>query len=190
MDIAEAIAGRRSTRDYLKQAVDEAIIHRLLRAATQAPSAVNEQPWTFTVIRDQGILDRLSREAKAHMLETMPAEMTPGPRAEHFHYMLGNPEFQIFYHAPVLILISGHASGPWVVEDCALAAENLMLLAHSFGLGTCWIGFAQSYLNTPAGKTALGMPDACFPVAPIILGHPRTQPEAVPHKEPEIRWIG
>ena len=51
-------------------------------------------------------------------------------------------------------------------ENCSLAAENMMLVAHSLGLGTCWIGFAQGYLNTREGKELLGLPIAAVPVAP------------------------
>ena len=190
MDIAEAIAGRRSTREYTNQPIDEPIIHRLIEAAMLAPNAVNEQPWTFTVIRDQALLDRLSGEAKAYMTATMPPSMANGPRAEHFRSMLGDPAFQIFYHAPVMVLISARAPGPWIIEDCARAAENLMLTAYSLGLGSCWIGFTQGFLNTPAGKRALDLPNSWVPVAPIIVGHPRMAPAAVPRNTPEIRWIG
>jgi nitroreductase len=90
----------------------------------------------------------------------------------------------------VLILISAVAQGPWIVEDCALAAQNLMLAAHAVGLGTCWIGFAQSFLNTADGKKALDLPAACVPVAPIIVGHPKAAPRPAPRKEPVIRWVG
>ncbi len=190
MDIAEAISGRRSIREYQSQPVDEKTLHRLVAAATQAPNAVNQQPWTFTIVRDQAILDQVSRAAKAHMVATMAAEMASGARTAHFRTLLSDPAFQIFYHAPVLIVISANAPGPWIVEDCALAAENLMLMAYSFGLGSCWIGFAQSYLNTPAGKQALGLPESWVPVAPIIVGHPGTPAAAVARKEPEIRWVG
>ena len=190
MDIVEAISGRHSTREYKDQALDEKTIRRLIEAATQAPNAVNQQPWTFTVVRDQSLLNQVSRDAKAHMMATAPADMAAGARAEHFRTMLADPAFQIFYHAPVMILISGNAPGSWIAEDCALAAENLMLLAHSLGIGSCWIGFAQSYLNTPAGKRALGLPDSWVPVAPIILGYPTAQPAAVARKDPEIRWVG
>ncbi|EXF94486.1 nitroreductase [Pseudomonas fluorescens HK44] len=186
MNINEAISGRRSTREYTKEAVDELIIRRLINAAVQAPSAVNQQPWTFTVIRDQELLDRVSREAKTYLLATVPA----GTQSEHFYSMLNDPGFQIFYHAPVLILISGSAPGPWIVEDCALAAENLMLAAYAEGLGTCWIGFAQGFLNTPEGKHVLGLPAGSRPVAPIIVGHPKSAPAPVQHKDAEIRWIG
>ena len=189
MEIVEAISGRRSVREYHNQAIDEKTIHRLIAAATQAPSAVNQQPWTFTVVRDQALLDRVSRDAKAHMMATMPADMGSGSRAAHFRITLSDPAYQIFYHAPALILISGNAPGPWIVEDCALAAENLMLMAYSLGLGSCWIGFAQSYLNTPAGKQALGLPESWVPVAPIIVGHPSAPVAGVVRKEPEVRWV-
>ncbi len=186
MDISAAILGRRSVREYSAQPVEEPTIRRLIDAAVHAPNAVNQQPWTFTIVRDQGLLDRISRDAKAHMLAAMPA----GPQAEHFRSLLADPSFQIFYHAPVLIVISATAPGPWVVEDCALAAENLMLAAYAIGLGTCWIGFAQSFLNTPEGKQALGVSAAFVPVAPIILGYPTAVPPAVARKEPDIRWVG
>ena len=42
-------------------------------------------------------------------------------------------------------------------RNCSLAAENMMLFARSFGLGTCWIGFAQGYLNTQEGKEQLNL---------------------------------
>ena len=186
MDIKEAIFGRRSTREYTVQTVDEQTIRGLIDAALHAPNAVNQQPWTFTVVRDQDLLDRISRDAKAHMLATMPA----GPQSDHFRSLLNDPNFQIFYRAPVLILISGIAQSPWIVEDCALAAENLMLTAYAMRLGTCWIGFAQSFLNTSNGKNALGLPAAWVPVAPIIVGHPKAAPALVPRKQPEIRWVG
>ena len=51
-----------------------------------------------------------------------------------------------------------------------------MLAAHAAGLGTCWIGFAQGFLNTPGGKSELGLPIGCVPVAPIIVGHPKAAP--------------
>jgi nitroreductase len=186
MDLNEAIMGRRSVREYTPQAVDEPTIMGLIDAGVHAPSAVNEQPYIFTVVRDQNVLDRVSRDAKSHMLATIGSS----PHAEYFRPRLNDPEFHIFYHAPVLILISAVAQDSWIVEDCALAAENLMLAAYAAGLGTCWIGFAQGFLNTPAGKTELDLPTACVPVAPIIVGHPKAAPAPVPRNAPTIRWIG
>lgn len=190
MDISEAIYGRRSAREYRAQAVDEKTIRRLIDAAMQAPSAVNQQPWMFTVVRDQSLLSSISQNAKSHMLATVLPTMPGGSQSDHFRSLLNDPHFHIFYHAPVLILISAIVQGPWIIEDCALAAENLMLAAYAVRLGTCWIGFAQSFLNTPDGKKALGLPATSVAVAPIILGHPKAAAAPVPRKKPEIRWVG
>jgi len=186
MDTNEAISGRRSVREYTSQMIDDKTIRRLIDAAVLAPSAVNQQPWTFTVVRDQALLEQISHEAKSYMLTTMPADA----RSDHFKPMLSDPTFHIFYHAPVLILISAQTPGPWIVEDCALAAQNLMLAAYAAGLGSCWIGFAQSFLNSPEGKKIAGLSAACVPVAPIIVGHPKATMPPVPRKNPDIRWVG
>jgi len=185
MRVKDAIFSRRSVREYADEPIDDATIRRLIEAAAQAPNAVNEQPWAFTVVRDRAALDRIAREAKAHMLATMPEA-----HADRFRTRLGDPAFDIFYGAPALIVISAKAQGPWIVEDCALAAENLMLAAFAEGLGTCWIGFAQGYLNTADGRASIGAPQAWVQVAPIIVGKPKAQPPPVPRRPPEIRWIG
>ena len=186
MELNQAIAGRRAIREYTSQPVDEKTLRRLIDAAVHAPSAINQQPWTFTVVRDRNLLDRISQEAKAHMLATLPEDT----QSDHFRTILGDPDFHIFYHAPALILVSANAQGPWIVEDCALAAENLMLAAYAEGLGSCWIGFAQGFLNTTEGKNLLALPAAWVTVAPIIVGHPKAAPPAVPRKEPDVHWRG
>ena len=186
MDLNEAIATRRAVRDYAPREVDQETIMKLIDAAVHAPSAVNQQPWTFTIVRDQPTLDRLSDAAKAHLLSAMAAD----PHAEQFRARVSDPQFQIFYHAPVLILISASGQLPWIVEDCSLAAENLMLAACAGGLGSCWIGLAQGFLGTAEGKRMLGLPEEWVPVAPIIVGHPRTTPQPVPRNPPQVRWVG
>ncbi|MCW6512393.1 nitroreductase family protein [Lichenifustis flavocetrariae] len=185
MDLDEAMAGRRAVREYTAEAVDEQTIRLLIDDAMKAPSAVNEQPWTFTVVRNGSVLDRVSRDAKAYVLATTPIDALPA----HFKSMLDDPDCQVFHHAPALVLISAATEGAWNVEDCALAAQNFMLAAYAVGLGSCWIGLAQGYLQTTAGKAALGLPDHWAPVAPIILGHPRAAAAPVPRKSPEIRWV-
>ena len=112
----------------------------------------------------------------------------PKQHEERFRELLSGPAFDIFYHAPALVVISGRAQEPWIVEDCAMAAQNLMLAAFAEGLGTCWIGFAQGYFGTPAGK-ALGAPEAWLPVAPIVVGRPAASPPPVARLELEIRWV-
>ena len=185
MDLREAIYTRRAVREFTTEPVDEKTLRQLIDAAIQAPSAVNQQPWSFCVVRDQAVLTRISNEAKPYMLRTSPAALF-----HHFQERLSNPNFHIFYHAPALVLISSVAESPWAVENCSLAAENLMLAARAAGLGTCWIGFAQTWLGTPEGKATLNLPTNHVPVAPIIVGHPKSVAPPVPRKEPDIRWVG
>ncbi len=186
MDLKEAIYTRRAVRDFTAEAVGDKAIHELIEAAVQAPSAVNQQPCSFCVVRDKAVLAKISRKAKAFMVRSTPV----GLMSHHFQQILNDANFDIFYHAPVLIVISTVADIPWAVEDCALAAENLMLAARGAGLGTCWIGFAQGWLGTPEGKALLKIAAGYRPCAPIILGHPKSEPPAVPRKTPEITWIG
>lgn len=185
MELHEAIFSRRSVRDYEPTALEKPTLRRLIEAAVQAPSAVNTQPWHFTVVQDRPLLARMSAASKAHMLRVTP----PGTWAEHLEGMLRNPDFDIFYAAAALIVISSMTRDEWAVENCALAAQNLMLEARAQGLGTCWIGFAQAWLGTSDGRSALGLPEAYLPVAPIIVGHPRALPAPVPRRDPQIRWL-
>ncbi|HUN95782.1 MAG TPA: nitroreductase [Bradyrhizobium sp.] len=185
MDLREAIYTRRATREFTSESIDEKALRELIDAAVQAPSAVNAQPWAFCVVRDKVLLGKISSAAKAYMIKNTPMGLV----SHHFDQILHDPSFDIFYHAPTLIVICTTSEIPWAVEDCALAAENLMLAARAAGLGTCWIGFAQAWLGTPEGKAALTLPTAYTPVAPIIVGHPKSAPAPVVHNEPEIRWL-
>ena len=64
MELAEALFNRRSIREYDDEAVDQKTIERLIAAAVQAPNAVNEQPWTFTVVRSRSLLEQISTRSK------------------------------------------------------------------------------------------------------------------------------
>jgi len=187
MDLIEAIYSRRAVREFTPEPVDDKVLRQLIDAAIQAPSAVNEQPWLFSVVLDKALLARISREAKAHLLKTTALGLlSHSPR---FQQILNDPSFDIFYHAPALVVISSVTKGPWAIENCTLAAENLMLAARGLGLGTCWIGFSQDWLGSDEGKAALNLPAGCVPIAPIIVGHPKSAPPPVARKEPQIRWI-
>jgi len=186
MNLMQAIRGRRAVRDYSAEPVSAAAIHQLIAAASWAPSGMNEQPWHFTVVTDPAVLDEISAKAKTWML----GSVQDLPREGHFRDIMADPQFHLFYHAPALVVISTIALGQWGREDCALAAQNLMLAAVSLGLGSCWIGFAQVWLNSPEGKDFLNLPREAEVVAPIIIGHPKAMPPAVPRKSPAVSWIG
>jgi nitroreductase len=183
MELTEAIYGRCSTRAFSQEPVTKSVLEELVDAAIHAPSARNEQPWDFVIIQNRSLLDQISEAAKAHINAT-----DNNLFSLHFSDTLNDPDFHIFYHAPVLIVISARSEG-WAVENAALASENLMLMAHAQGLGTCWIGLAQRWLVTADGRQAIGVPDGFTPVAPIIVGHPAKTMPPVPRNSAQVRWI-
>lgn len=182
MELMEAIYKRRAVRAYTDRNLDREIVMQLIRAAIQAPSAMNDQPWAFAVVQNRELLKQCSDRAKAHLLATVDARSPLGALRD----TLANPEFGIFYGAGTLIVICAKPEGLNPAEDCCLAAQNLMLAACGLGLGTCPIGLARPWLSLPEVKHELGIPPAYQPVFPIIVGFPREEAPPVPRHEPEI----
>jgi nitroreductase len=180
MSVMDAIYERRAVRAYTSQKIDEATLRTLLDAAVRAPTAVHEEPWSFAIIQDKALLKRLSESAKANLVTEAPKLHLSG--IERF----ANPDFNVFYNAGTLVVIYGKPMGPFVVADCWLAAENLMLAACSLGLGTCVIGLAVSALNALEWKAELKIPAGLVAYAPIIVGVPEGETPVVPRKAPEI----
>jgi nitroreductase len=147
---------------------------------------MNEQPWHFTVITDKAILDEISARAKSWMLANMPEMRQTG----HFRDLLADPSFNLFYSAPALVVISVPAGLQWATEDCALAAQNLMLAAVDQGLGTCWVGFAQGWLTSREGRDFLNLAPDKVVAAPIAVGYPKAPQALVPRKAIALSWIG
>ena len=185
MKVADAIQGRRAVRDFTLRPVSETLITRLIQLAVQAPNAMNRQPWTFIAITDKAALVWIARDAKSHRL----ASIDQTPQLAHLRDALSNPGFDILYDAPALVVICATAEDEMAVYDCCLAAQNLMLSAHAEGLGSCWVGLAESWLASAEGRSVLGLPDGVRPIAPIILGHPQTWPTAPGRRAATIQWI-
>jgi len=182
MHTIEAIFTRRSVRKYSDRQVDKETVETLLLAATKAPSAMNSQPLSFAIIQDATRLHKLSDQAKSFLLSIIDQY----PPLAKYRTVLAKPDYNIFYNAPTLIIVYAKPGSPHPLEDCSLAAQNLMLSAHALGLGTCWIGFATALLNQTAMKTELGVPDTYSAVAPIIVGYPADNLPPTEKKTPEI----
>lgn len=168
MELVEAIRKRRSVRKYKDARLPEQTVRELLELATWAPSASNNQPWVFVVVEDRDYLKSLSDRAKTFWLENMQEAAA----MKRYRGALSSPEFNVFYDAPVLVLIYGDRNIRTFICDCTLAAQNLMLAAWDRGIGSCWIGFADDIANTPEVKAELNVPEGYELVAPIILGYP------------------
>ena len=183
MDLNEAIYQRRSCRRYLDREVGAPAIHFLLKAAVQAPSALNQQPWVFAVFHGRDLLRDYSERAKRHLMATFPTSMDVHLRTEEFY---ARPDYDIFHGAGTLIVIYAALGKLNPAEDCCLAAQNLMLAAHAAGLGTCPIGFARPWLDLPETKRDLGVPESYTAVFPVVVGYPDGEPEPVERRDPEI----
>jgi nitroreductase len=101
MDLMEAIYRRRSVRAYTGEPLTEDVVRELLDAAIQAPSAMNAQPWAFIIVQDRALLRSLSDRAKRHLLCAYAGD----PRMDRYRDVLSDPQFDIFYGAPALIVI-------------------------------------------------------------------------------------
>jgi nitroreductase len=187
----DVIFTRRSVRAYTPYTLDRSTVLALLDAAVQAPTAMHAEPWLFVVIQGEETLKRYSDIAKTTWLDEMETHLDlHRPRdvdRERFLAQLRDPGFSLFYDAGTLVVIYGRTKGPFVIADCWLAAENLMLAACALGLGTCVIGSAVAALDSPDAKAEFGVPADAFAVAPIIIGVPAgPAPEALSRRDPEV----
>jgi nitroreductase len=178
----EAIRSRRSVRKYKNDSIPEETVKELLELAAWAPSGMNTQPWLYVVVEGNDYLKDLSDKSRAYLLDIME-EL---PALQTYQKALSNPDFNIFYGAPLLVLIFGNQNAFTYTYDCSMAAQNLMLAAWDRGIGSCWIGFARAYCGTPEFRAELKVPPEYQLVAPVILGYPADPPGQGDRKEIKI----
>lgn len=180
-ELLNAIYQRRAVRKYTNEPIDAALVEELIAAASQAPSAMNRQPWEFVVIEGGERLQKFSDRIKAETLDA--PDLDPSLK------QVLAAEANVFHGAPYLIVICATSDDQQAAEDCALAAQNFMLAAFSYGLGTCPIGLSRPWLSLPETKRELGIPDDWFPVFPVVLGVPGERPESHGRRAPRILWL-
>ena len=188
MDFTDVLMKRRAVRQYTQTALDRPEVEALINAAIEAPSAMNLQPWAFAVVLGREQVDGYARRAKDWLVAHL-SQLSSAAQHRLEQRINEDPDFTLFYHAPALVLVLAKSSEAQAMEDCCLAAENLMLAARERDLGTCWIGFARPWLNLPEVKAELGVPEQYQVVAPIALGHPTAWPESHGRKPAEVIWI-
>lgn len=165
-----AIFDRRSIRKYLDKQVEDEKIEQIIKAAMQAPSAANQQPWEFIVVRDKTILDKLS-------------QMSPYSKmvkdADVAVILLGNTEKLIFPEN-------------WQL-DLAAATQNLLLEAVIMGLGAVWLGVSPVEERVNYIKEIFDLPDNIVPFSLVPIGYPREEKNRYinrfnPHKVHYDKW--
>lgn len=182
------IRGRRSIRNYSERDVPEELIKTLIDTGIHAPSALALFPWSFIVVRDRAMIKRISDYAKPAVIAGLKNEKSGGMTKRYLN-MVGEEGFSIFYNAPCLLLILGKDEAPFANVDCSLCAQNIMLAAHSLGLGTCWIGSGRYIEKDPGIMADLGFPEGYHLVSSLVLGYPAEEPEMPERPEADIHWI-
>jgi len=151
-----AIYNRRSIRRYTKDEVTNSQVTVLLKAAMSAPSARNQRPWHFIIVRDKTTLQQLSR---THRYSDMVKD------------------------APVAIVVCGDIhlqsyKDYWAL-DCSAAAENILIAAEDIHLGTVWVAVYPREERIDHVRAVLSLPLNVLPLCIIPVGHPAEKPEPV-----------
>lgn len=155
------ILGRRSIRVFAPGEISEETVTNLLKAAMAAPSARAADPWRFVVVRQ--------RETLAGVAAALP-----------FGRMLAS--------ASVGVVVCGDLDAAhdrqisYLLQDCSAATENLLLAAHSLGLGACWLGVHPREDRVAKLRGLLSLPESVIPVACVAIGRPGER------KEPRTRF--
>jgi nitroreductase len=157
MSVADAIARRVSCRAYKAEPVPKAHVLQILEAARLAPSACNQQPWRFAVVRDPGLRRRIVEEGFLPGIKMTWAIAAP------VHVVVGM-ETSFLTHR-LAASVSG-VDYPWV--DIGIAGEHLVLAATELGLATCWIG----WIKPRTIARLVGWPRSVKPVVVITVGYP------------------
>jgi nitroreductase len=96
----------------------------------------------------------------------------------------------VFYSAPLVVLIVSGKKGRWVRTNCALAAENMMLAAHSLGLGSCFIGRTDVIKKSGFPVESIGLDKKHSAEAALIFGYPKEPVKNIPERKKDniITW--
>lgn len=145
--VLETIKNRRSIRKYTDEPIAPEVLHQILEAGFNAPSAMNRRPFHVVVLDDHSIMDQI-------------------PAVQKYTRMITG--------APCALLVCGDysISGDFYMEDCGAMTQNLLLAATSLGIGSCWCGIEHVHEAQAALSKLLELPDHIHPYALVILGHP------------------
>ncbi len=161
---SELAKKRRSVRTYAKRPVEAEKIDAIIEASLRSPSGRAARPWSFVVVTDKTLLEKLS---------------------------VARPQGSAFVKdAPVAVVVCGDPgiSGLWV-EDCSIAAVTMQYTAHALGLGSRWTQMRGNNFNEGTTSTQyiaklLSLPENLAVQCIIAIGYPGE--EMIPYKKDEL----
>jgi len=207
--LVRLMRSRRSCRQFLDKPVPKSILEDLVKIGTTAPSGTNCQLWTFTILPTResvvrlgyeiaGFFKRLNRMAEKAWLRLL-LRLVGKPDLETYYrkYYLKiglhlaaweqTGRDRLFHGAPAVILVGSKPGGSTPAEDALLATENILLAAHSMGLGTCLIGYAVAAMRKgPEIQKSLGIPPDETIYAVIALGYPNQKFQRAAGRKPAV----
>lgn len=144
VDLLEIIKARRSIRSYKKEKIKKEDVLKIVEAGRWAPSASNNQPWRFIVVEDEDIIKKIGDATKILTINLFVKD------------------------APLIIIIYTEKRHRWVDIDCGMCAQNMILEAHSLGIGSCFIGaFREKRI-----KEIINLPEDFYIFGLITFGYP------------------
>ena len=168
----KAMRERRSTRKFKPDAVPRELIEQVVDAGLWAPSGMNRQSTIIVAVTNKELRDRLSAANRA---------------------IGGWPEdFDPFYGAPVVLVVLARTDAPTYLYDGSLAMGNMLLAAHTLGLGSCWIHRAKEEFASDEFKALLaelGVEGEYEGIGHCILGYIDAETPAQPRKDGRAFWV-
>jgi len=205
------ILARRSTRLYQKKQVPEAMVRRILECGRYAPSEGNYQPWRTIVVRDPKVLRDMEADAtraisrmwdvinyrdhpwrKYHtkLLQFLtPNNLHPIPSGAIRSVAEG--KFHVLWNAPMAILLLKDKRGIGNPDlDIGITGTNMVIAAHSMGLGTCWIGVISVLMFYDKWRKFFNIRYPWYLEQALLLGFPVGDPDGFVHRETHaVDWI-
>jgi len=149
----EALLDRRSIRAYRPEQISEEELTDILETARFSPSAMGLQARHFTVIQNKQLIADIVTATIRNGGEFLPGHIP-------------------FYNAPTVIILSAPQSAKYGREDAACAIMGLMLAAHAYSLGSCYICSVLAGLRDEDMMQKLKLPQNYVPFGCISVGYP------------------
>jgi nitroreductase len=212
--VERVILERRSVRKYKDKQVPQSVVRRILEAGRFAPSAGNGQPWKFIVIRDRAVIDEMERyvvrwckvfkflldwrtsplgRGVAWLISQVSIRVKPNqlhPIPFGAICLIADGKLSAFHGAPTVILVLEDRRGvsrPQV--DIGCCGQNMVLAAHSMGLGTCWVGFVELLKYGLKWRRFFGVEFPYRFCEAICLGYPYGNPDGIIEREVmDVDW--